>query len=277
MSFDVTTRTSTVATVHAWHPDTPAAGAVPIVHFHSCVGPAPDRRALELLSTATGRDVFAPELPGYGTQGGEERFDDLLDLVLHGWDLVDAIAAASGHDPGTVVLSGTDLGGMLAAEMAAVAPRQVSHLLLAGPLGVWVDERPMPDLFAMLPFELPGVLFADVAAGTAVLTGGLDLADADALTDFMIANARRLGTAGKLMFPIPERGLWRRAHRVGASTAIVFGAADALCPTDAYSAAWRTLLPQASVTVVPDAGHLCMSDAPGAVVAAFASLLDGQA
>ncbi len=238
-AFEVTTVGGISATVHAFHPETAGAGLAPIVHLHSCVGPRPDQRALGLLADATGRDVFAPELPGYGSQPGEERVDDLLDLVLHGWDLVDAVLAATGHDApggadGTVVLSGTDLGGMLAADMAAINPRQVSHLLLAGPLGMWVDEHPIPDVFAMLPFELPGILFADAAAGAAMLTGGVDLADADALTDFMIANSRRLGTAGKLMFPIPERG-WRGGRIASGRRWRSCGAAPMRCATPPIS------------------------------------------
>lgn len=57
------------------------------------------------------------------------------------------------------------MGGMIAAEMAAIAPNEVSRLALIAPAGLWLDQHPMPDFFAMLPFELPPVLFYDPEAG----------------------------------------------------------------------------------------------------------------
>ena len=73
------------------------------------------------------------------------------------------------------------MGGMIAAEMACLAPREVGKLALVGAAGLWLDEHPIPDIFAMLPYELAEVLFHDPAAGQALLTGGVDFSDMDAL------------------------------------------------------------------------------------------------
>ena len=67
------------------------------------------------------------------------------------------------------------MGGMIAAEMACVSPTGSAKLVLVGPAGLWIDEHPIPDIFAMLPFELAEVLFADPVAGEAMLTGGARL------------------------------------------------------------------------------------------------------
>ena len=65
---------------------------------------------------------------------------------------------------------------------------------------MWLDEHPIPDMFATLPFDLPALLFHDPAAGAGALTGGADFSNPEALVEFYIRNARQLGTAGKLLF-----------------------------------------------------------------------------
>jgi pimeloyl-ACP methyl ester carboxylesterase len=49
------------------------------------------------------------------------------------------------------------MGGMIAAEMAAVAPGEVERLGLIAPAGLWLDDHPVPDLFSKLPHELPAL------------------------------------------------------------------------------------------------------------------------
>ena len=54
--------------------------------------------------------------------------------------------------------------------------------------------------------------------------------DPEFLKQFLVMNARRLGMAGKLLFPIPDRGLAQRLHRITAKTVIVWGREDVLIP-----------------------------------------------
>ena len=107
----------------------------------------------------------------------------MLDFALHGWDLVDALGLSRPH------LAGHSMGGMIAAEMACLAPRDLGKLALAAPAGLWMDEQPIPDIFAMLPYQLAEVLFHDPAKGQALLTGGADLSDMEALKEFYIGLA----------------------------------------------------------------------------------------
>ena len=53
------------------------------------------------------------------------------------------------------------MGGMIAAEMAALAPNDVSRLALICPAGLWLDDHPIVDIFSLLPFEMPAYLFHD--------------------------------------------------------------------------------------------------------------------
>ena len=122
------------------------------------------------------------------------------------------------------------MGGMIAAEMAALAPYDVSRLALIAPAGLWLDDHPIPDMFALLPYEMPKYLFHDPEAGAKLMTAGLKMDDPEFLKAYLIRNARQLGMAGKLLFPIPERGLSERLYRIKAKTVIVCGAKATLIP-----------------------------------------------
>jgi hypothetical protein len=86
-----------------------------------------------------------------------------------------------------------------------------------------MDEHPIPDVSAMLPFQIAEVMFADPQKGQALMTGGADLSDIEALKDYYIASQRRLAMAGKILFPIPNRRLSKRLYRLTAETLLVWG------------------------------------------------------
>ena len=231
-----------------------ASGTAPIVYFHGATGLLAAEPMLDALAAA-GRTVYAPVWPGYGDEPGEELIEDMLDFTLHGWDVVTTLATETGTVHAPVVI-GHDMGAMIAAEMAAIAPSSVSHVVLISALGIWVDERPIPDIFSMLPFEFPEKLFADAAVGTALLTGGLDFEDPKAIETFQVNNSRRLGTAGKILFPIPNRRLSKRLYRLTTPTLLLWGAADQLTPVEPYVARWQSHLPHAEAEVFEEAGHM---------------------
>jgi pimeloyl-ACP methyl ester carboxylesterase len=209
--------------------------------------------------------VHAPLLPGYEDSEGSERLRTMLDVTLFGFDVMEAL----GLD--RPLLVGHSMGGMIAAEMAALAPRQVDRLGLIAPAGLWIDTLPIPDLFALLPFEWPGYLFHDVAAGTKLLGAGMNLEDPKFLNDFLIANSKRLSMAGKLLFPIPDRGLNERLYRVTAKTVLVWGEQDRMIPP-AYGESFAKEIAGAELIRVPDAGHCVTYEKPDAVLAALGRL-----
>jgi pimeloyl-ACP methyl ester carboxylesterase len=241
-----------------------AGSGAPLVFFHGAGGLLRDNPFLDDL--ARRHHVLAPEWPGYGESDGEELLEDMLDFTLHGWDVVEALGLRRPH------LIGHSMGGMIAAEMACLAPHDLDRLVLVSAAGLWLDAQPIPDIFAALPFEIPALLFADPAKGAALLTGGLDLNDMDALKDFYIGNARRLGMAGKILFPIPNRRLSKRLYRLTAPALVLWGAEDRLIPP-AYAARWGELLPQATIEVIPEAGHMLPYERPEAFATAVSRFL----
>jgi pimeloyl-ACP methyl ester carboxylesterase len=232
----------------------------PVVFFHGAGGLLRDNPYLDGL--AQRYHVYAPEWPGYGDSTGEELLEDMLDFALHGWDLVDALGLSRPH------LVGHSMGGMIAAEMACLAPRDVGKLALAAPAGLWMDEHPIPDIFAMLPYQLAEALFPS-AEGQA-LTGGADLSDMEALKEFYHRSAACRWRARS--WPIPNRRLSKRLYRLSASTLVVWGAADRLI-VPAYAERWKAMIPGARVVTVENAGHMLPYEQPDALVRALGDFL----
>ena len=234
------------------------ADAPPLMYLHGLTQLLEDTRVFELL--ARRQHVFVPELPGYGESTGEHLLEDMLDFALHGWDVLTALELEDSQP----ALIGHSLGGMIAAEMACLAPQSIRKLILVDALGLWLDETPIPDMFSFMPFEFGEYLFHDQAQAARLLAGATDLADPTSLREFVIGNSRRLGTAGKMLFPIPNRRVSKRLYRATVDTLIVWGEQDRLVGP-VYAHRWAALLPQARVVCVPNAGHMLPYEQPDAL------------
>jgi pimeloyl-ACP methyl ester carboxylesterase len=229
--------------------------------LHGAGGHMPNDPLLAAL--ASKYRVLAPLLPGYGRSSGEDGLRDMLDVTLHSLDVLEALKLSK------PVVVGHSMGGMIAAEMAAIAHTEVTKLCLLAPAGLWFDEQPIVDIFAKLPYELPGLLFHDLERGQKLMTsGGGNMDDPEFLKQFLVMNARRLGMAGKLLFPIPERGLGQRLHRITARTLIVWGREDVLIPAT-YGDAFKKAISKAKLVKVANAGHAVGQEKPAAVLKAI--------
>jgi len=235
----------------------------PLVFLHGAGGFIPTDTFLDKLSAKY--HVYAPLLPGYGDSEECPTLRDMLDITLHTLDVVEALGL---KDP---VLVGHSMGGMIAAEMASVAHNDFTRLGLIASAGLWMDQHPIPDLFAMLPYEMPPYLFHDVEAGTKLMTAGVALDNPEWLKAFLVQNARQMGMAGKILFPIPERGLSERLYRIKAKTLIVWGASDKLIPP-IYGEAFKKAIKGAQLTTIPKAGHMITLEQPDELVSALGYL-----
>ena len=235
----------------------------PLVFLHGAGGVTGEDPLLARLATRF--HVHAPLLPGYGASDECPSLRDMLDFTLHGWDVVEALRL---RDP---VLVGHSMGGMIAAEMAAVAPNDVSRLALICPAGLWLDDHPMTDIFSTMPYEMPALLFHDAEAGAALLTTGRNVEDPGFLQAYLVSNARQLGMAGRILFPIPERGLSERLYRIKARTALIWGDSDRIAPP-IYAHAFKRRLPHSHLTSIAEAGHMVIWEKPAEVAAAIERL-----
>jgi len=235
----------------------------PLVYLHGAGGMTAEDPILAALAERW--HVYAPFLPGYGETEECGSLRDMLDFALHTADVVEGLGL---KDP---VFVGHSMGGMIAAEMAALAPNDVSRLALIAPAGLWLDDHPIPDMFSLMPYEMPGYLFHDPEAGAKLMTASLTLDDPEFLKTYLIRNARQMGMAGKILFPIPERGLAQRLYRIKARTVILWGESDRLIPP-VYGPAFAAGIAGARLVTIPEAGHMVIAEKPAEVAAAVASL-----
>ncbi|MEW6298619.1 MAG: alpha/beta fold hydrolase [Thermodesulfobacteriota bacterium] len=234
----------------------------PLVYLHGAGGLPAFTPDLEMLSHSF--TVTAPLHPGFGS-GGEEHFhESVLAFTLYTWDVLDALGI---DEP---ILVGHSLGGMLAAEMAAIEPRRVKKLVLVSPAGLWLDDCPTADFFAMKPEELAAAAFFDPQSDLARAFLALPQ-DQDAAHEVLIQRLKGLATAGRFLWPLPDRGLGERLYRIRAATLLLWGEADKVIPLR-YAHAFRELLTgsaAASLTVIPRAGHMVLLEQPEAATQAI--------
>lgn len=214
---------------------------------------------LPLLSRAF--HVHAPLLPGFGRSAGIEHLEDQLDLFLHGFDVLEALGLERPY------VVGESLGGWMAAEMAALRPKEIGRLALAAPVGLWRDEAPVADMFGMMPHELVPYLFHDQNAQAAQAMHAVTnlFSERDDRTEeqveFLIALVRGFRTAAKFLFPVPERGLERRLPRIAAPTLVVWGTHDRFVPP-LHARLFAERIPNAQVEMIENAGHLLGLEKP---------------
>jgi len=195
---------------------------------------------------ARGRRVIAPEHIGSGESQGLEHVEDLWDLVLYYADLFDAL----GLGP-RVSLVGHSFGGMVAAEVAATHAERIDRLVLLCPIGLWRDEHPVPEISAIPPAELPGLVFADPAGPVARAMPQVDPTDPEALFRASLT----IAAVNQFIWPLPDKGLSKRLHRVKASTLVVWGRQDRLV-SPVYGEDFARMIPDARLELVDGAGHL---------------------
>ena len=209
--------------------------------------------------------VVAPVLPGFGESTGLDDLTDFLDLTLYHLDLFDTL----GIERPTIV--GHSLGGAIAAEIAAIANTSVSKLALVDPFGLWDDENPAADIFATTEKDTAQLSWADPEA--ALQRGLYKIPDeVEEKKVAVIDRAKSLSTAGKFLWPIPDKGLRKRIHRIAAPTLLIWGGSDKIVPPS-YGGLFQDLIVGSRLVTIPDAGHYPMLEQPDAFVAALREFL----
>jgi pimeloyl-ACP methyl ester carboxylesterase len=209
--------------------------------------------------------VIAPQHPGFGASTGLEHLDTVQDLTIYYLDFLDAL------DVERACVVGLSFGGMLAAELAALAPQRVRKLVLVGAIGLWSDAAPMPDFFAMTADEIEQAAWRDVEL--ARRRGWLVEPQTDEeKRAAMLERARSSAATAKFIWPIPDRGLRKRIHRVAMPTLIVWGASDRLVPP-VYAELFHQAIAGSRVVMIEEAGHAPQVEQPGAFTAAVLDFL----
>jgi pimeloyl-ACP methyl ester carboxylesterase len=227
-----------------------------VVFFH---GPWGLRWDPFLDALARNFTVHAPEHPGTspGQPDDVGHLDGLWDLVLCYQEMLDGLGLQR------AALVGHSFGAMVACELAAAYPDRVSRLALVDALGLWRDDAPVTNWALFSLDQIPGLVFRDgkgEAAGR--LFGSAPEGEARIMERVQVMWA--MGATGKFIWPIPDKGLSKRIHRVKAPALIVWGKDDRLVPP-VYADEFAHRLSGARVETVAGAGHAPHVEQPDAV------------
>lgn len=227
----------------------------PMVYLHGPWGLTPDLPFVHRM--AERHTVYAPKFPGTtaGDPDGIHQVDSLYDLLLYHAELLDEL------DLRSATLLGHSVGGMLACELAAVMPERVEKLILIDALGLWRDAQPVRNWMIMPEDALRRALFAapDGEVATAFFA---QPAEPELRADRIWA----LACTARFIWPIPDRGLRRRMHRVRAPALVVWGAQDGIA-SPVYADEFNACLGCARVALIDAAGHLPHLERPERVLA----------
>ncbi len=160
---------------------------------------------------------------------------------------------------------------MLAAELAAAYPGRFTRLALIAPLGLWRDDTPVSNWMTVPSGQLSALFFAnpDSEAARAMFATP---DDQEAAISAGVGLIWALGCTGKFLWPLPEKGLAKRLHRVSAPTLIIWGEHDHLIPSG-YASEFAHRIPGSHVVLIPEAGHTPQLEHLDATYAAVASFL----
>jgi pimeloyl-ACP methyl ester carboxylesterase len=207
--------------------------------------------------------VLAPEHPGT-TPGAPDdiyQLDGLWDLVVCYEELLDKL----GLDQ--VALVGHSFGAMVACEVAAASPRRVRRLVLMDPIGLWREHDPVINWMALEGPEMRRRIFRDPNAEAAARMF-------DDSADARVRLTWAMGATGKFIWPIPDKGLKKRIHRVTAPTLLVWGKDDTLVPP-VYADEFTRRLPGARVHTIENAAHAPHLEQPDAVARVVREFVHG--
>jgi pimeloyl-ACP methyl ester carboxylesterase len=224
-----------------------AGSGPPLVYLHPAPGLTWDPFLQRLAEHYT---VHAPQAPGTapGDPAAIGEVDDLWDLVLIYEEALRGLGLA-----GAPVI-GQSFGGMLACELAAGFPELFSRLVVLDAVGLWRDDAPQPNLLAAAPDRLAELLYHDPSSPAAQAMMAMP-EDPDERAAEIARTTWAIGATVRFIWPVPDKGLARRLHRITAPTLIVWGRQDRLVPV-VYAQEFGDRIAGSRVEILDDCGHI---------------------
>jgi len=214
----------------------------PLVLLHGFDTVDPRAPFLDLL--ASGAEILAPSLPGFGTSSRPLDFDTMYDLVRLCLAFIDELPY------GEIDLVGLSFGGWLAAEVAVACRHRLRRLVLADPVGIKLGgstTRDILDIFNLNPATVRRAAWHDEAKAP----------DYDAISDEeLIVHARNweslcLYAWHPLLY---NAQLKHWLARIRGPTLVLWGDSDGIVTPD-YGRAYAGLIPGARFELIERAGH----------------------
>jgi len=205
-------------------------------------------------------------LPGFtGNERNHVGLDSQLDWCVAAQDLL----IAAGFQPGDTLM-GSSTAGALAADVAAIWPDFVGRLILVAPHGMFEQDDPTRDIFALHPRDAASLMSTRPEIYQAQIAKPDDVEP----VDWQIITARANEAAARYLWPLGNTRVARRLPRAKAPALLIWGGDDAIVPPS-YAERFRDALGgEATIARIDDAGHMVEIDQPAAVadqVARFAA------
>lgn len=224
----------------------------PLLYLHGAFGYSQWPEFLNGLTDSF--TVYAPAHPGFEGDSDIDHIHDLLELTLYHADLIEVLGLESPH------VVGHYSGAMAAAEMAAIRAVDIDKLVLAAPAGFWQDDNPGRDYNTTPATEIRQVLFADPDSEAALSMYPVPKDDEE-LGWQIIHRVQSLSTVGKFLWPIPDKGLIRRLHRIDCPTLVIMGERDQIVPAP-YAELLTSRIPVSRSHIMSSAGHMMTHEDP---------------
>jgi pimeloyl-ACP methyl ester carboxylesterase len=200
--------------------------------------------------------VIIPYHPGFGPSADDPKIADIHDYVLHYVELFDTLELNQFR------LVGQSMGGFIATKFAVEHGRRLDKLVLVCPIGIPVPPgQPTVNFLAVPPEELPALLAHDPQTVIKHLPAGAPP------PEFIAERVKEATAAGRVLgggSRTFDENLPRQLHRLTMPTLIVWGKKDRLTPA-AQHTAWAKALPNATLELFDNAGHLVLDESPAAV------------
>ena len=231
----------------------------PVLYIHGADGFPEWEEYLDQL--ASSYEVYVPAHPGVSNSTGLEALDNLWDLVLFYDELIDSLNLQSVH------LIGHSYGGMIAAELAACFPNKIKSLSLISSLGLWIESSPVTDFFILTADERKQLLWHNGESEIAIKKSTVP----EDPSERALINVNRtitLAAIGKFCWPIPDKGLKKRIHRINMPTLLLWGDDDKIVPSD-YGQLFNDLITHSKLIIIPECGHIPQLEKPQEFISAI--------
>jgi pimeloyl-ACP methyl ester carboxylesterase len=204
---------------------------------------------------AAHHDVLVPHHPGYSRSPRPDWMRSVRDIAVVYRGLLSELKIDKAG------LVGLGFGGWLAAEMASMAPADLSHLVLVGAMGIKPPQGDILDLAITGYMDYARAGFHDQKAFAAVY-------GAEPSTDQLV----EWDLCREMCFRIAWKPyMWSHSlpHLLGgvqSPTTIVWGAEDKVVPVPTAQQ-WQAAMPKAKLEMVAGCGHCVDMENPAALAA----------
>ncbi len=237
----------------------------PILYIHGADGFPAWENYLDGL--ASSYSVNVPAHPGVSNSTGLDALDNIWDLVLFYEELMNELNIDSVH------LIGHSYGGMIAAEIAACFPNKIKSLTLISALGLWIDSDPITDFFVLTSDDRKHLLWHDPNSDIAIQRSSVP-EDASQRAIINVNRTITLAAVGKFCWPIPDKGLKKRIHRITMPTLLLWGDDDKIVPLS-YGELFNSLIPHSTLHVLENCGHIPQLEKPDEFVTSITDFIGG--